>query len=509
MVAAGIVADRSAGGEPPSPSRAGASTLGPIMSDAELREVLRLRPDATMEAAADGGVTLRAPHGSLPLGPLSPGRRAVIERLADAGGTAGELLALHRRAGEGEAPTEVLALVQRLARAGWLCRRLEHRGAVLLVAHAADASRGQWATAPEPTAVVQLSRFACLRREGEVLRLESPLAIAQVELHDRAVTALLHDLACPTAVATVLARTELPPAVAGAVLGVLLVGGLVVRVPAEDRPPEDAEPGPGMWDPVELLAHHRSRHPAPDVPLGKTHPFVGRFDPIPALAPARGLERVALPRPDLADLARRDPPLVTVMESRRSQRRHGEAPVTLEALAELLFRTLRVRAVLPVGPATRQGRTDRPYPSAGACYPLEAYVAVHRCQGLGAGLWHYDPLHHALERMDGPSEVEAVRGLVDDAMHASGAEAPPQLVLVLTARFGRTAWSYGRLAHRLVLQEVGVVIQSVYLAATAMGLCACALGRGNATRFAAITGLDPRKEASVGEIMLGSAPSPA
>jgi oxazoline/thiazoline dehydrogenase len=507
MVAAGIVADRPARDEPPSPSRASASTLGTIMSDAELREVLRLRDDATMEVSADAEVTLHAPHGSLSLGPLSPGGRAVIDRLAAAGDTAHALLELHRRADPKAAPTAAITLAQRLAGAGWLCRCLEHRGAVLLVAHATDASRGQWATAPEPTAVVQLSRFACLRREGDVLQLESPLALARVELHERAITALLHDLARPTAVATVLARAELPPVATGAVLGVLLTGGLVVRVPAEALVAEDAEPGPGMWDPVELWAHHRSRHPPPDVPLGKTHPFVGRFDPLPALAPARGRERVELLRPDLADLARRDPPLVTVMETRRSQRRHGDAPLTLAALAELLYRTLRVRAVLPADADTHQGRTDRPYPSAGACYPLEAYVAVHRCEGLPPGLWHYHPQHHALFRVDGPAE--AIRALVDDAMHASGAEAPPQLVLVLTARFGRTAWSYGRLAHRLVLQEVGVVIQSVYLAATAMGLCACALGRGNATRFAAITGLDPRQEASVGEIMLGSVPSPA
>jgi SagB-type dehydrogenase family enzyme len=79
-------------------------------------------------------------------------------------------------------------------------------------------------------------------------------------------------------------------------------------------------------------------------------------------------------------------------------------------------------------------------------------------------------------------------------------------VVVLAARFGRTAYAYGRLAHRLVLQEVGVVMQSIHLAATAMGLAACALGRGSSSRFAQLTGLDPRVETSVGEIMLGSAP---
>lgn len=475
------------------------------MSDGDLREVLRLRADNTVAVDAHAGVTLHSPCGPLALGHVSPGLRAVIDQLAQAGGTARELIDAHRLASAGGKPTEAIALVQRLARAGRLRRSLEHRDSVLLVAHALDASRGQWATPPEPTTVLQLSRFAEIHREDEVLVLASPLATAHVELHDRRVTALVHDTARATPTAALVARSELPPELAGAALGVLVVAGLLTRVPHGGTAPEDAEPGPGMWDPVELAAHHRTRHDHPgEPPLGKTQPFLGRFDPLPVLAPPRGLERVELPRPDLAALARRDPPLVTVMETRRSLRRHGDVPIDLPALGELLFRTLRVRAVLPGADGSPQGRSDRPYPSAGACYPLEAYVAVGRCRGLRPGLWHYHPQHHALHRVDAP--LEPVDALLLDAKHGSGADEPPQLLLVLCARFGRTAWAYGRLAHRLVLQEVGVVIQSVYLAATAMGLCACALGRGSASRFAGLTGLDPRVEASVGEIMLGSAP---
>lgn len=191
------------------------------------------------------------------------------------------------------------------------------------------------------------------------------------------------------------------------------------------------------------------------------------------------------------------------MEARQSLRLHGEPPISLAALGELLFRTLRVRGMTPTTDGTRQGRSDRPHPSAGGCHPLETYVVVGRCEDLPAGLYHYHPQQHALYRIDAPAEP--VQALLRDAMRASGVDEPPQLLLVLAARFGRTAWVYGRLAHRLVLQEVGVVMQSVYLCATAMGLAACALGTGDAGRLAALTGVDPRVEASVGEIMLGSA----
>src|ERR1043166_9678691 len=38
----------------------------------------------------------------------------------------------------------------------------------------------------------------------------------------------------------------------------------------------------------------------------------------------------------------------------------------------------------------------RPYPSAGACYELELYLAVDKCEGLERGFYHYDAGEHAL-----------------------------------------------------------------------------------------------------------------
>jgi SagB-type dehydrogenase family enzyme len=480
------------------------------MSDADLREVFRLCPGTTIQAS-DGGVVLQGPHDALQLGRIPASLRVVLDRLAHGSGTGRELLALYQATSEHAKPTEVIAFLGRLARADRLCRTLEHHGAPLLTARSPDASRGHWATSPDPTAMLQLSRFARLYREGNELWLESPLAPAKVVVHDRRVAALLHDLASPTTAAELLERGgELPPAVVGATLGMLVVGGLLCRVPPGGTNDEDVEPTRGaLWDPVELLAHHHARSDPSGPSLGKTHPFADRFDPLPVLAPLRGRSRVELPQLDLELLRRRDPPLVEVMEARRSLRRHGVEPITLEALGELLYRTLRVRTLEPTVGRSHPGRSDRPHPSAGACHPLEAYVAVDRCSGLAPGLHCYDPQHHALARVDPPAQApaDALEGLLDDAMHASGAATRPQVLLVLTARFGRSAWVYGRLSHRLVLQEVGVVFQSLYLAATAMGLAACALGRGSASRFAALTGLDPRVEASVGEMMLGSRPA--
>lgn len=50
-------------------------------------------------------------------------------------------------------------------------------------------------------------------------------------------------------------------------------------------------------------------------------------------------------------------------------------------------------------------------------------------------------------------------------------------------------------------------MQTIYLAATAMGLGACAQGYGDTAAFVAATGVDERQESSVGSIVIGS-PTP-
>jgi SagB-type dehydrogenase family enzyme len=82
----------------------------------------------------------------------------------------------------------------------------------------------------------------------------------------------------------------------------------------------------------------------------------------------------------------------------------------------------------------------------------------------------------------------------------------PQVLVVLAARFGRMARRYESLAYAMILKDVGVVFQTMYLVATAMGLAGCALGGGDSDVFARAAGVEYLEEGSVGEFMLGSAP---
>jgi SagB-type dehydrogenase family enzyme len=94
--------------------------------------------------------------------------------------------------------------------------------------------------------------------------------------------------------------------------------------------------------------------------------------------------------------------------------------------------------------------------------------------------------------------------LRDAAVSTAIAEDTLQVLLILTARFPRLAWKYQSIAYALTLKHVGVVYQTMYLAATAMGLAPCAVGGGDADLFARAAGTDYYLETSVGEFLLGN-----
>jgi SagB-type dehydrogenase family enzyme len=77
-------------------------------------------------------------------------------------------------------------------------------------------------------------------------------------------------------------------------------------------------------------------------------------------------------------------------------------------------------------------------------------------------------------------------------------------LIKLASRFGRMAWKYRSISYATTLKNVGVLYQTMYLVATAMGLAACALGSGDDVAGDQAFGLAARSELGVGEFMLGN-----
>ena len=152
--------------------------------------------------------------------------------------------------------------------------------------------------------------------------------------------------------------------------------------------------------------------------------------------------------------------------------------------------------------AVRWSPTPRgPIRPAGSAYELELYLAVANCEGLARGFYHYDADRHALVPIAGPrTQLDALLAAAEFAMDAP---ASPQILITIAARFDRISWKYSSIAYSLILKDVGVLIQTLYLMATDMGLGGCAIGTNNIDLFAKMTGIEFHVEGPVGQFALG------
>lgn len=359
-------------------------------------------------------------------------------------------------------------------------------------------------------APVRLSRFAVMRTDGDTLVLESPLSLHRVVFPRPEGAWVVSALGRGTTAKAVAETLPLQLPVIEDVLSHLGAAGmLVVGEPGagegDHRFPEDTDPALATWSHHELLFHSRSRLGRHDGDFGATYRHVGSIRPEPAVKPLPPGTGLRLHRPDLTSTAAADPPLTTVIESRRSVRGYGRRPLNARQLGELLYRVARVRSTSTAGAARNAHEiSDRPYPSVGAAYELEFYLTVGDCAGIPRGVHYYDPGGHSLIMVNDADH--AVREMLDGARIAADTAAPPPVLITITARFRRLSWQYSGLPYSLALKHVGVVQQTLYLVATAMGLAPCALASGDSELAARVIGLDWRVESSVGEFVIGPPP---
>jgi SagB-type dehydrogenase family enzyme len=440
---------------------------------------LRLRPDVSVTTGADGQIALQ--HDSRwgeRLGFLTSAEIAALHELATRELTEPELLAAL-------GPASSLSL--RLRSGGWLTVTYGQPARPLVTLRPLGPHREP---RPAPLVAPRLSRFAVLRRDGDQLMLESPLARAAVAVHDTDVVAVIHHLAGaggrPLTVG-------LPPDVVEELIAELAWYGFVHEAEEDVRPDLVTE----QWSPHELWFHSRSRAGYHDEPFGRTLWASGRHPPLPARREAWSGTAVALPVPESNPPP--GPAFGAVLEERRTVRDAGSGPLTLTQLGEFLYWTARVRGVA-VDEADEV--SQRPSPSGGALHALEIYPVVTNVSALPGGMFHYDPFDHVLEPV--PATEFATRQLVARAAAAAGGTAAPQVLLVIAARFGRVMWKYQSMAYALILKDLGALMQTMYLVATSMNLAPCALGAGDADLFAQATGLNQLVEASVGEFMVST-----
>jgi SagB-type dehydrogenase family enzyme len=462
--------------------------------------LVRLAAHVALEVR-EGGQIFAAFHGySIGLGTFdaSVATRAPALRA----GLPLDALSRGRRSGHG-----IDALVRRLARRNlveyWL-RGAD--GADLLAIEPQVADYWPQAARPRTGGAFVLSRFAYLRRRGDDLVLESPRADALLRICDPNIAGVLAKLSNPQTVGQLRRLKGFPGAF---FLGLLLDCRFAFTVDAKtSKNLRSAEGGDDLvlWDFHDLLFHARSTEGRHASPLGGTYPHAGMIAALPAVRvpwPGKSIDlRGFLPSEREATSA-----VAEILRKRHSVRGFDERrPITLAELSQFLDGAARIlsKPKDDADAAGGGGEADfapRPYPSAGASYELELYLAVNTCEELPRGFYHYDADGHALVAIDVAGN--ALDASLVAAASAMGVETPPQILITIAARFGRISWKYSALAYSLVLKDVGVLLHTFYLVATDLDLGGCAIGIANIDLFAKMTGIEFHVEGPVGQFALG------
>lgn len=438
---------------------------------------------------------------------ISPGLKDALWRLRPPGETIGRLATVLQQARVPHGPAKVFHYLHLLAEQGFLDFSVYVGGLRLATWTPITFSFGLAREGIQDRPCL-LSRFAYLHRQEGLLVLESPLSAGRIHLHDGRAAQVIHALATPGTVEELARRVPVLGETLKPFLNLLFKARLLTVADDQGRSAEDANNLLQTWEFHDLLFHTRSREGRFDGIIGENYP--AKRQPPSACKTMASSEQVELSKPDMHTLEQTDPPLAGIMEKRCSIREYGDSPITVEQLGEFLFRVARVRECSKDEVETSTGPAEleiaaRPYPSGGALYELEFYPVIRACANLAAGLYHYDGLNHKLTKVSAmESQVEQ---LLASAGMAAGIEAKDlQVLVIMAARFPRVTWKYSGLAYALILKHVGVAMQTMYLAATAMGLAPCAIGVGDSDLFAKAIGGDYYAETSVGEFLLGSKP---
>jgi putative peptide maturation dehydrogenase len=251
------------------------------------------------------------------------------------------------------------------------------------------------------------------------------------------------------------------------------------------------------WRPASAVMHYASRWQA-DTTEEIQQRFIEHYQDtmLERLGPAPSAvrecasrdERVALPVPELGS------PLDRLLDRRVTCRNFDTARnLGKDDFSAVLYRTYAARAVDDYAPGVQL--LKKGVPSAGGLHPTEAYLLVRDVEGVSPGLYHYHPVEHALETLR-PMSQEDVPNLARRFVGAQPYLLGAHVFVIPVSRFYRNFWKYGNhaKAYRALILDIGHLSQTMYLAATELGLGAFFTAAVNEVDIEEAFGLDPLEE---------------
>lgn len=158
--------------------------------------------------------------------------------------------------------------------------------------------------------------------------------------------------------------------------------------------------------------------------------------------------------------------LTKVIKNRASKRDFTGKPISSLELSTLLKYTC---GLIYKGKDWNDAR--RAYPSAGARFPLEIYMALPNMGDTPEGIFHYNIKGHRLEQILVGNYFDKIAKLVGQEWLSKSSA-----IFLVSAVHKRTSIKYLGRSVRHIFLEAGHLGQNLYLLATEMNLGCCAIG---------------------------------
>jgi SagB-type dehydrogenase family enzyme len=178
--------------------------------------------------------------------------------------------------------------------------------------------------------------------------------------------------------------------------------------------------------------------------------------------------------------------LEDILQYRRSNRRYGGGPLSLNDLAMLLWASQ--------GISGRAGSFFfRTAPSAGALYPVETYLSIQNVDTVLPGLYHFQPVDFTLEMLqEGPAAQKVAAAALDQNFMAKAGA-----VFIWSAVLRRNFSKYGHRGLRYVMLDAGHICQNLLLASEGLQLGACPVAAFYDDQMNSLLGLDGEEESVI------------
>ena len=188
-------------------------------------------------------------------------------------------------------------------------------------------------------------------------------------------------------------------------------------------------------------------------------------------------------------------PLIDVMNSRISRRRYSDEPLSLEELSFLLWCTQGVKHLMY---SDKEKKiifgVKRVVPSSGARSPFETYLFINRVENLTPGLYRYIAFEHKLLFL---KSIKNQPNVIADIVYQQQWVGSAAVIFCWIAVPYRTEEKYMFNAHKFIAFDVGIVSQSLYLAAEGLNLGTCAIGHYQQKKMDELFELDSEDELSL------------